>query len=89
MRLGSMYRLSFTLLLAFFLLSSCGKEVVEPCQKESDGSEAKSLMITDPGQSQGASTSSGGNDDDGKGSTIGDDGDDLPDTERGRRKKTS
>ena len=90
MSLGSLHRSVFALLFGVVLLfASCGKEVVEPCQKEPDGGDAKSLMISHPGEGQGSTSSTDGDEEDGKGSTIGDDGDDLPDTERGRRKKTS
>ncbi|MCW5900003.1 MAG: hypothetical protein KIT10_12110 [Flavobacteriales bacterium] len=65
-------------------LSACGKEpLVEPCTYADDAAVAKA-----GGEGQGA-TSSGASTDEGngEGTDISDDGDDLGDSERNRKKR--
>jgi hypothetical protein len=89
----SLHRILAPVLLAFVLmLASCGKEApVAPCGGGADAS-TKGLSIPEPTppppSHQGSLRGGEGKDDiiDG-GDAIGDDGDDLSDTERNRKKR--
>lgn len=95
MRSASAYRnlIQVLLLGAMLTLSACSKEALDgpSCGNESDGT-AKSLTTMGQGAgSTAADATSGGPNgaDDGDGRGISDDGDDLSDSEKGRKKKVN
>jgi hypothetical protein len=72
------------------LLASCSKdELVKPCAQEDPAGQLRNMSVIngalDPAL-PGTAKAGGGNDDDNDGTGIGDDGDDLGDRERTRKK---